>query len=427
GRQASKSPTPNPTVALPPLFVLSLAGRRLAAPPNPPTSLPVVTLQLPRALILDQKAAITAAAVLSPSASRLLLRSGVDSLGSIDFSGAGKRADAPSAKPLKRSSKPGLLERKALQDVSNVPQVAAFKNRSTVKERSILKERSTVKGRSTLQERPAHHNISNTLKERSILKDKFALHRHEVIKNPVNIFADEDIKKCDEWAKDGVEGTHFTGNDYQKLGKDAQDNRVKKKVAKVMSALHGWSDVVFDPVMFPDMGVPMFSEEVKELELEPEILPDITRCLSTTGKRGDAPSATTLKPSAKPRLQERKALQDLSNTLKERKNLQDLSVLVKEKSILKGRHEVIKNPMKIFAFEETENCRGWAKDAVEGTHLTANYPQKLDKGVLDECDEAQLTEDFPIDDELDKYAFLDDNPVKFELRDESAIPKLGAN
>ena len=132
-----------------------------------------------------------------------------------------------------------------------------------------------MKGRSTLQERPAHHNISNTLKERSILKDKFALHRHEVIKNPVNIFADEDIKKCDEWAKDGVEGTHFTGNDYQKLGKDAQDNRknsilmislfvylicrwfifiylhmadcacykcytgVKKKVAKVMSALHG--------------------------------------------------------------------------------------------------------------------------------------------------------------------------------------------
>ena len=26
---------------------------------------------------------------------------------------------------------------------------------------------------------------------------------------------------------------------------------VQKKVAKVMSALHGWSDVVLDPVMFP--------------------------------------------------------------------------------------------------------------------------------------------------------------------------------
>jgi hypothetical protein len=28
---------------------------------------------------------------------------------------------------------------------------------------------------------------------------------------------------------------------------------VKKKVAKVMSALHGWSDVAVDPVMFPAM------------------------------------------------------------------------------------------------------------------------------------------------------------------------------
>ncbi|KAJ1262812.1 hypothetical protein BS78_09G138300 [Paspalum vaginatum] len=361
----------------------------------------------------------------------------------------GKRADAPSAKPLKRASKPGLQERKALQDVSNVPQGAALKNRSTVKERSILKERSTVKESSTLKARSGLHNItntlnersimkerrpfqdvSNTLKERSILKDKFALHSHEVIKNPVNIFADEDIKKCDEWAKDGVEGTHFTGNDSQKLDKDAQDKRVKKKVGKVMSALHGWSDVVFDPVIFPDTGVPMFSEEVKELELELDILPDISRCLSTTGKRGDAPSATTLKPLVKPRLQERKALQDLSDTLKERKSLHDLSGIVKEKSILKSSlhsHEVIKNPMEIFAVEETKNCHGWAKDAVEGTHFTGNYPQKLDKDVLDERDKAQLSEDFPIDDELDEYAFLDDNPVKFELRDESVIPELGTN
>jgi len=69
----------------------------------------------------------------------------------------------------------------------------------------------------------------------------------------VNIFADEEIKKCHEWAKHGVEGTHFTGNDAEKLDKDVQDKRVKKKVAKVMSALHGWSDVAVDPVMFPAM------------------------------------------------------------------------------------------------------------------------------------------------------------------------------
>ncbi|OEL17437.1 hypothetical protein BAE44_0021543, partial [Dichanthelium oligosanthes] len=299
----------------------------------------------------------------------------------------GKRADAPSAKPLKPSAKPGLQERKALQDVSNIPKGSA--NRSTIKERSILKEKSTVKERSTLKERPVLHDVSNTLKERSILKEKSALRNHEPIKKAVNIFADEETKKCHEWAKDGVEGTHFTGNDSQKLDKDVQEKRVQKKVAKVMSALHGWSDVVFDPVMFPATEVANFSEAAKQLELEPEILPDNTRCLSTSGKRADAPRAKQLKSSAKPRLQERKALRDLSNTLSERKGLQDMSNTLKEKSILRESpalrsQEVNNNPLKIFAVEEAKKCHEWAKDVVEGAHFTGNDPQKLDKDVQEE-------------------------------------------
>ena len=137
----------------------------------------------------------------------------------------GKRADAPSTKPMKPSTKPGLQERKALQDVSNIPKGTALSNRSSVKERSILKDKSTVKERSSLKERPAPHNLSNTLKERSILKEKSALRSHRAINSPVNIFADEEIKKCHEWAKHGVEGTHFTGNDAEKLDKDVQDKR----------------------------------------------------------------------------------------------------------------------------------------------------------------------------------------------------------
>ncbi|RCV17807.1 hypothetical protein SETIT_3G249200v2 [Setaria italica] len=344
----------------------------------------------------------------------------------------GKRAEAPSAKPLKPSAKPVLQERKALQDVSNIPKGTALNNRSAVKERSILKDKFTLKDRSILKERPALHNVSNTLKERSILKQKPALGSHEAIKNPVNVFADEETKKCHEWAKDGVEGTNFTGNDSQKLDKDMQDKRVQKKVVKVMSAFNGWSDVVFDPVMFPAKEVANFSEEVKELELEPEILPDNTRCLFTSGKRADAPTAKQLKSSVKPRLQERKALQDLSNTLSGRKDHQDISNTLKEKSILKERpslrrHEAIKNPLKIFAVEETKKCHEWAKDVVEGTHLTGNYPQKLDKDVQEERDKAQLAEDSSTDDELDEYPFLDNNPVTFELRDEPGIPELRAN
>ncbi|XP_062219569.1 uncharacterized protein LOC133919246 [Phragmites australis] len=177
----------------------------------------------------------------------------------------GKRADAPRAKPLKPSAKPGLQERKALQDLSNISKGTALK-----------------------EERKPLQNVSNTLKDRSVLKERkerSALRSHEAIKNSVTIFADEETKKCHEWAKDGVEGAHFTGNDSQKLDKDVQDKRVKKKVEKVMSTLHGWSDVVFDPVMFPATEVAKFFEEVKGLELEPEILPDINRRLSSSGDK----------------------------------------------------------------------------------------------------------------------------------------------
>jgi hypothetical protein len=125
------------------------------------------------------------------------------------------------------------------------------------------------------------------LKDRSVLKEKSVLRSQETIKkNPVNkttIFADEATKKCHEWAKGGVEGTHFTGNDAQKLDSDEIDKRensrlivasfpclleagtfqyvhvtdyincagVKKKVEKIRSALHDWSDVIFDPLLFP--------------------------------------------------------------------------------------------------------------------------------------------------------------------------------
>ncbi|AQK85822.1 uncharacterized protein [Zea mays] len=324
----------------------------------------------------------------------------------------GNRVDAPSAKPLKSSAKP---ERKALQDVSNIPKGTALKNRSTVKEGSALKERpalhnvsNNLKERSILKERPPLQDVSNTRNERSILKEKSALCSHEAIKNPVNIFADdEETKGCHEWAKDGMEGTHFTGNDSQKLDKDVQHKRIKKKVAKVTSALYGWSHEVYGHVMFMAM-VPKFSEESKELELEPEILPDITRCMSTSGKRDDAPSAKRLKP----KLQEPKALQvqDLSNTVKGSPSL--------------CSHEAVKNPVKIFTVEETKKCHESANDVSEGTHFTGNDRQKLDKDV--QGDKTQLVEDSPTDDELDDYPFLDNSPVKFELKDESVIPDIGA-
>ena len=133
--------------------------------------------------------------------------------------------------------------------MSNIHKGTALKNRSTIKESSTLKERpalhdvsNNLKERSILKERHPLQDVSNTRNERSILKEKSALRSHGAIKNPVNIFADdEETKRCHEWAKDGIEGTHFTGNDSQKLDKDALDKRKSQSltIALLVSLIRG--------------------------------------------------------------------------------------------------------------------------------------------------------------------------------------------
>ncbi|AQK53453.1 uncharacterized protein LOC100193981 [Zea mays] len=173
----------------------------------------------------------------------------------------GKRAAGSRTKGLKPSENPGNLERRALQDLSNFAKGTGLKGTSTLKERS---------------QRKAFSNVTNTikgtaLKDRPITKEKSTQKQRS--QNPVKILSDEDIKLCHEWAKDGVEGFHSTQNDSQKVDKDLLAKRVKKKVASVNSALRGWSDTVFDSLMFPAREV---LYEPKVLELEPEILRDIS-------------------------------------------------------------------------------------------------------------------------------------------------------
>lgn len=134
--------------------------------------------------------------------------------------------------------------------MSNISKGTASKNRSTIKDRSTLKEKpalhdvfNNLKERSILKERHPLQDVSNTRNERSILKEKSALRSHKSIKKPVNIFADdEETKKCHEWAKEGMEGTYFTGNDSQKLDKDLQDKRKSQSlmIALFVSLICGW-------------------------------------------------------------------------------------------------------------------------------------------------------------------------------------------
>jgi hypothetical protein len=41
----------------------------------------------------------------------------------------------------------------------------------------------------------------------------------------ISILTDEELKKCEEWAEEGIEGAHFTGNDQRKLEREQQEER----------------------------------------------------------------------------------------------------------------------------------------------------------------------------------------------------------
>ncbi|KAJ1684987.1 hypothetical protein LUZ63_016377 [Rhynchospora breviuscula] len=85
-----------------------------------------------------------------------------------------------------------------------------------------------------------------------------------------NTLTKEQIKQCEEWAQEGIEHMHFTGNDSQQLERNHMDKRVREEVAMVMSSMHEWGNDIFDLVL-PVKDE--FGENGLKLEFEPEILP----------------------------------------------------------------------------------------------------------------------------------------------------------
>jgi len=180
------------------------------------------------------------------------------------------KAEVP--KPVKT----GRQERKALRDLSQAGKPlpsAATKGKSAV---TALKDKSAA----------------TALKDKSAatsLKDKSAAPSQETAKKASknNILTDEEIAKCRDWAKEGIEHMHFSGNDMQKFEAHQQEERnpyslqisvssyslllfclycflllcllkctlvlfhfplnlgVRKKVDKAMAGLRVWTDMTF--------------------------------------------------------------------------------------------------------------------------------------------------------------------------------------
>lgn len=158
-------------------------------------------------------------------------------------SAGGVKADAP------KSAKPARRERKALQDLSKTGKPLPT---------------GAPKG--------------------STLKDKAAVRGHETPKNGSkdSFLTDEEIKKCHEWAKEGIEHAHFTGTEQIKLQREKNEERVKKKVDKVMSALREWTDMAYN-FGLPVVDAADVAEDTLKLEFEPEVLPPMARSHFNSG------------------------------------------------------------------------------------------------------------------------------------------------
>ncbi|XP_042466525.1 uncharacterized protein LOC122049158 [Zingiber officinale] len=145
-----------------------------------------------------------------------------------------------------KPTKAGQQARKALGDLSNTgkPPVSGPWKASSLKDKSAssLKDKSSVLGRQPIKYAAKSSFLTN-----------------------------EEMRKCHQWAKEGIEQMHFSGNNMQKLQKDTEEERVKKKVHKVMATLHEWLNDSYD-LGLRVKEVPLDNDAGK-MELEPEVLP----------------------------------------------------------------------------------------------------------------------------------------------------------
>ncbi|XP_078171961.1 uncharacterized protein LOC144565980 isoform X1 [Carex rostrata] len=191
---------------------------------------------------------------------------------------------------------------------------------------------------------------------------------------------EQQVKKCQEWAQEGIEKMHFTGNDIQKLERDCMEKRVKEEVATVMSSMNEWGSDTFDLMSPRKDGV---GDSGLKLEFEPEILssrsgkvcnelkPKLSKLTKTAKKASDGLRLKT----------ERKALGDLSNISKPHissKVRKDLSSVPKSSKSNKSTQE-----SNSLTEEQMKKCQEWAEEDIEHMYFTGNDIQKLERDYME--------------------------------------------
>ncbi|XP_068669244.1 uncharacterized protein [Aristolochia californica] len=153
-----------------------------------------------------------------------------------------------------KSEQKGHKERKALADISKAREPAL----SSTQKVPFLKNKSALRSTGNVKSVPKTYGLS-----------------------------EDETKRCNGWAKEGIEYIYFSGNDLYNLQRDVANKRVEKEVESIMSALDGWTRTTYGH------GKPLKEGEESEdfcWELDPEMLLPSLKSDSTSGNsEADAP------------------------------------------------------------------------------------------------------------------------------------------
>ncbi|KAF3792115.1 hypothetical protein EJ110_NYTH12370 [Nymphaea thermarum] len=136
-------------------------------------------------------------------------------------------------------------------------------------------QKKGLKARRALADLPKPGKTSFTGPKVPALKQKSAVPVKNSNGAPKNgQLTEEEIKQCNEWAKEGIEHIHFSGNDMHKFEKETRECNVEREVNGIMAGFHNWIQISHVLITFGQMeqDVERYDKDNLEFERTPERL-----------------------------------------------------------------------------------------------------------------------------------------------------------
>ncbi|CAN6471031.1 unnamed protein product [Victoria cruziana] len=151
------------------------------------------------------------------------------------------------------------------------------KGKSVVGGKSDVRDvqKKGLKARKALADLSKPGKTSFTCQKPPVSKQKSAV----PVKNNNNApkngqLTEEDIEKCNEWAKEGIEHMHFSWSDMHKAEEETRQQNVDREVKEIMAGVRNWGRISFSQLFLgqTEQVVERNDRDYLEYEATPELL-----------------------------------------------------------------------------------------------------------------------------------------------------------